>query len=51
MNKNSVVLLLSASLLTSDAIAGTMKPVTQQTDWAWVDTLSVSPVWEKGDTT
>jgi len=51
MNKNPVVLLLSASLLTGSALAGTMGPVTQPSDWTWVGTLSAGPVWESGGKT
>ncbi|MCW8398836.1 porin family protein [Legionella sp. PATHC038] len=51
MNKNSVVLLLSASLTTSSALAGTMGPITQHPAWAWVGTVSVGPVWEDGGKT
>lgn len=51
MNKSSVILALSASLLTSSTLAGTMGPVTEQPDWTWVGTFSVGPVWNSGSTT
>lgn len=51
MNKNSVVLLLSASLLAGSAFSGTMGPITQQPDWGWVATLSAGPVWQSGGQT
>lgn len=51
MNKNSVVLLLSTSLLSASALAGTMGSAPQVQDWAWVATLSVGPVWEHGGKT
>lgn len=51
MNKNSVVLVLSASLLSGSALAGTMGPVTGQPDWTWVGTLSAGPVWSSGNDT
>lgn len=51
MNKNSAVLVLSTSLLSGIALAGTMGSVTQQPDWTWVGTLSAGPVWERGGKT
>lgn len=51
MNKNPLVLLFSASLLATSALAGTMGPVTQHPDWAWVGTFSAGPVWESGGST
>ncbi len=51
MNKNSVVLLLSANLLTGSALAGAMGSVMQQPDWAWVAAISAGPVWTDGGST
>ena len=51
MSKHSFVLVLSASLLTANALAGTMGPITQQPDWSWVGTFSAGPVWQNGGTT
>lgn len=51
MNKTSAVLLLSASLLSANALAGSMGPVRAQPDWAWVGTFSAGPVWEDGGST
>lgn len=48
MNKNLFVLMLSASLLSNNALAGTMGSVMPSTDKAWVATLSMGPVWESG---
>ena len=51
MKKNSFIFLLSGSFLTNIVLAGTMGPVTHQSDWNWVGTLSAGPVWEGGGKT
>ena len=51
MSKKSFVLVLSASLLTGNALAGSMGPITQQSNWTWVGTFSAGPVWQNGGTT
>ena len=51
MSKHSFVLVLSASLLTGSAFAGTMGPITQRPDWTWVGTFSAGPVWQSGGAT
>ncbi len=51
MNKNSLVLVLSASLLTGNTLAGTMGTITQEPDWTWVGTLSAGPIWQSGGST
>jgi len=51
MNKSSLVVALSAGLLTGNAFAGAMGPVTYQPEWAWVGTFSAGPVWENGGRT
>ena len=51
MSKNSFVLVLSASLLTANSLAGTMGPITQQPNWSWVGTFSAGPVWQNGGAT
>ena len=50
MNKNSFVLVLSASLLTGSALAGTMGTITKQPDWTWVGALSMGPTWPTNST-
>jgi opacity protein-like surface antigen len=50
MNMKLVVPLL-ATLLTGEATAGTMGPITPPMDYRWVATLSAGPAWaEAGDT-
>jgi opacity protein-like surface antigen len=49
MKTNSLLCLISASLLTGSALAGTMGPA--PAEWAWVGTLSVGPIWEDGGRT
>lgn len=51
MKNNSFLWVLSTSLLSGATLAGTMGPVTQQTNWAWVATLSAGPVWESAGRT
>ncbi len=51
MNKSSLILALSASLATGNALAGTMGPVVQEPAWSWVGTISAGPVWENGGKT
>ena len=51
MNTNFVMLMLSASLLTGSALAGTMSPLTQKPGFSLVGTLSAGPVLENGGTT
>ena len=51
MKKNFFVLILFVSTVAGDALAGTMGPISQQPDWAWVGTLSAGPVWQRGGET
>lgn len=51
MKNNSFLLIISASLLSSNALAGTMGPVDQQPSWSWVGTISAGPVWADGGAT
>ncbi|RUR08544.1 outer membrane protein [Legionella sp. km772] len=51
MNKKSAVIIVAANFLTASALAGTMGPVTQQSDWTWVGSFSAGPVWENGGST
>lgn len=46
MKKNSFLLLLLTTLLSSSVLAGTMGPA--PAEWAWVGTFSIGPVWEEG---
>ena len=48
MSKQSFVLVLSVSLLTDNALAGTMGPIPQRPDWTWVSTFSGGAVWQSG---
>jgi opacity protein-like surface antigen len=52
MKKNSVVLMVSASLIAGNALAGPMGPLKQnQSDWGWVGAISAGPVWARGGET
>jgi opacity protein-like surface antigen len=51
MNKDCVALMLSASLLTSSTLAGTVSPVTAQPDWMWEGTLNAGPAWSNDNET
>ncbi|HHR1366092.1 TPA: outer membrane protein [Legionella pneumophila] len=51
MKHHSFLFVLSASLFTGSALAGTMGPVTEQAAWNWVGTFSAGPVWESAGRT
>ena len=52
MQKHSVVLMVSASLIAGSALAGPMGHLIQhQSDWAWIGAISGGPVWSKGGET
>lgn len=44
--KKTLLFILSATLFIPSALAGTMGLEKQQSDWDWVGSLSVGPVWE-----
>ncbi len=51
MKKKMTLVFLSASLLVDNTVASTNNPVIQSTDWRWVSTLSMGPIWENGGET
>lgn len=52
MKKQSIVMMVSTSLLAGSALAGSMGHLTQhQSDWAWLGSISAGSVWSKGGET
>ena len=51
MKKKQIISALLTSFLTSSVFAGAMGATSESSNWNWVSTLSVGPVWEQaGDT-
>ena len=51
MKRSDVLSALLTSFLTGTVFAGVMGPVSQSSNWSWVSTLSVGPVWEQAGKT
>lgn len=51
MKRKSVLPALLTSFFTGTIFAGSMGYVNQSSDWSWVSTLSVGPVWGQGGKT
>ncbi len=51
MKGKSILRALLTSLLTGTAFAGAMGPINAPSNWNWVSTLSVGPVWEQAGKT
>lgn len=51
MKRKDVLPALLTSFLTGTVFAGAMGPVSQFSNWSWVSTLSVGPVWDQAGKT
>ena len=51
MKRKDVLPALLTSFLTGTVFAGAMEPVSQFSNWSWVSTLSVGPVWDQAGKT
>lgn len=51
MTRKNVLPILLTGVLSSTAFAGSMGPIDTSSDWRWVGTFSVGPVWESNGQT
>lgn len=51
MNKKFAVIIVAANFFAASSLAGTIKPLTEESSGAWVAALSLGSIWEHGGST